>query len=127
LLIWDDGSTDDSVDIATHYAQQDKRLRLVAAPHQGQTRSLKQAIAQTTAPYLGWVDSDDLLAPTALEETVTLLEQHPTIGLVYTDYTVIDKQGKISAHYILRHRQQCPLLMLHFSACIAQYIAFNLD
>lgn len=93
LLLWDDGSTDDSVAIATHYAQQDKRLRVVAATHQGTAPTLKAAIAQTTAPYVGWVDSDDLLAPTALAETIAILKAHPHVGLVYTDYEVIDAQG----------------------------------
>lgn len=93
LLIWDDGSSDDSVAIATHYAQQDKRIRVVAAVHQGQTLSLISAIAQTTAPYVGWVDSDDLLAPTALADTLAILNANPQVGLVYTDYEVIDEQG----------------------------------
>jgi len=35
LLIWDDGSTDKSVPIANSYAQKDKRVRVVAAPHTG--------------------------------------------------------------------------------------------
>jgi glycosyltransferase involved in cell wall biosynthesis len=93
LLLWDDGSTDNSVEIATRYAQRDKRIHVVAAAHQGQTRSLKRAIAQTTAPYVGWVDSDDLLTPTALEDTLAILNTHPQVGLVYTDYEVINEQG----------------------------------
>jgi glycosyltransferase involved in cell wall biosynthesis len=95
LLIWDDGSADNSVAIATHYAQYDKRIRVVAATHQGQTRSLKAAIAQTSAPYVAWVDSDDLLAPTALAETVKILNANPSVGLVYTDYHVIDANGTL--------------------------------
>lgn len=95
LLLWDDGSTDDSVAIATHYAERDKRIRVVAAPHQGQTLSLKSAIAQTTAPYVGWVDSDDWLAPTALAETVAVLNANPNVGLVYTNYQVINAEGTV--------------------------------
>lgn len=95
LLLWDDGSTDDSVAIATHYAQRDKRIRVVAAAHQGQTGSLKAAIAQTTGTYVGWVDSDDLLAPTALAETVAVLNANPKVGLVYTNYQVINAEGTV--------------------------------
>jgi glycosyltransferase involved in cell wall biosynthesis len=93
LLIWDDGSTDNSLAIARHYANQDDRIRIIAAPHQGIAPALKGAIASTTAPYLGWVDSDDLLAPTALEQTIAILDTHPDIGMVYTDYQVIDADG----------------------------------
>ena len=84
LLIWDDGSTDRSVEIARNAAQNDPRVRVVAAEHRGQTRSLQAAIAQTTCPYFGWVDSDDLLAPTALSETAAVLDARPEVGLVYT-------------------------------------------
>jgi glycosyltransferase involved in cell wall biosynthesis len=33
LLIWDDGSTDNSIEIAQHYARQDSRIHLLASPH----------------------------------------------------------------------------------------------
>jgi glycosyltransferase involved in cell wall biosynthesis len=72
LLIWDDGSSDASVAIAQDYARPDRRLRLIEARHQGQAHALKAAIAQTTGQYLGWLDSDDLLERTTLEETVEM-------------------------------------------------------
>jgi cellulose synthase/poly-beta-1,6-N-acetylglucosamine synthase-like glycosyltransferase len=44
---------------------------------------------------VGWVDSDDVLAPTALRETVAVFQAQPAVGLVYTNYQVIDEQGHI--------------------------------
>jgi glycosyltransferase involved in cell wall biosynthesis len=35
LLIWDDGSTDHSVEIAQQYSQKDQRIQVVAAKHKG--------------------------------------------------------------------------------------------
>jgi glycosyltransferase involved in cell wall biosynthesis len=95
LLIWDDGSIDNSVAIAQHYAEQDSRIRVVAAPHQGRAPALKAAVAATTGTYLGFVDSDDLLAETAIQDTVAILDQKPHIGLVYTDYVVMDANGVV--------------------------------
>jgi glycosyltransferase involved in cell wall biosynthesis len=95
LILWDDHSTDDSLAMARHYASLDPRIRAVAGLHQGQTRSLKAAFAMTTGSYLGWVDSDDLLAPTALAETIAHLDANPHIGLVYTDYLCIDDTNQI--------------------------------
>lgn len=95
LLIWDDGSTDNSVEIAESYAKHDGRVRVIAAEHQGIAPALKAAILQMTGRYLGWVDSDDALAPTALEQTIALLNAHPNVGMVYTNYEVIDEQGKV--------------------------------
>ncbi|MFP4104117.1 glycosyltransferase family 2 protein, partial [Coleofasciculus sp.] len=80
VIVWDDGSTDGSVAIAQDYAKRDPRVRVIAAEHQGRGISLKCAIAQTTGSYIGWVDSDDRLAPTALAETVAILDTQPDVG-----------------------------------------------
>jgi glycosyltransferase involved in cell wall biosynthesis len=93
LLLWNDGSTDNSLHIAQHVTQQDPRIKVFSAPHQGRVLALQSAHAQAQGEYLGWIDSDDLLAPTALEETVAILETNPQIGLVYSDYLVIDENG----------------------------------
>ncbi|MFM7363564.1 MAG: CHAT domain-containing protein [Cuspidothrix sp.] len=98
LLIWDDGSTDSSPEIAHQYAKQDNRVRVIVAEHLGQTLALKSAISNTTSPYIGWVDSDDLLAPTALKETASVLDQKPDIGWVYTDYLDIDENDTILSY-----------------------------
>ncbi|MFS0519770.1 CHAT domain-containing protein [Nostoc sp. UIC 10607] len=95
LLIWDDGSTDGSVAIAKGYAQQDGRVRVVQAHHQGVAAACKAAINQTSGTYIGIVDSDDILAPTALAQTATALNRHPETGFLYTDYLNIDPDGKV--------------------------------
>jgi glycosyltransferase involved in cell wall biosynthesis len=94
LIVWDDGSTDGSLAIAQHYAQTDERVRAVAAEHQGRVFSLRDAHAEAIGAYVGWVDSDDLLMPTALAETSAVLDTRPEIGMVYTDYRNIDGTGQ---------------------------------
>ncbi|WP_192924989.1 glycosyltransferase [Sodalinema gerasimenkoae] len=93
LLIWDDGSSDDSLDIARSQAAQDERVRVIAAPHQGRGEALKAAISATTGDYLGWIDRDDILLPNALERTAAILNENPQVGMVYSDYLDIDSQG----------------------------------
>ena len=95
LIIWDDGSTDKSVEIASQYAEKDKRIKLIAAKHQGFSNSLKSAFSICSGKYIGWVDSDDIVAPTALAETAKILDSNPDTGLVYTDYLLIDKDSKV--------------------------------
>lgn len=93
LIIWDDGSTDGSLELARGYAEKDQRIRVIAAPHQGRVQSLFDAHALAQGEYLAWVDSDDVLAPTALEETIAILDADKAIGMVYSNYEVIDEQG----------------------------------
>lgn len=95
LLIVDDGSTDGSPAIAQRFAERDPRVRAVLAEHRGLTPTLRDALAQTTAPYLGWIDSDDRLAPTALAETSAVLDARPEIGWVYTDYQTMNEAGEV--------------------------------
>ncbi|GAB4342531.1 MAG: CHAT domain-containing protein [Leptolyngbyaceae cyanobacterium] len=95
LLIWDDGSTDGSVELAQAYARQDARVRVVSAEHRGRVAALSAAIAQTQGTYLGWLDSDDFLHPEALAQTVEVLEANRAIGMVYTDYFDVDEQGQV--------------------------------
>jgi filamentous hemagglutinin family protein len=98
LLVWDDGSSDRSLSIAQLYACKDSRVRVVAAEHQGNGAALKQAIAQTNGRYIGWVDSDDLLAPTALVETTQVLERESDVGMAYTSYLDIDERDNIVSY-----------------------------
>jgi glycosyltransferase involved in cell wall biosynthesis len=95
LILWDDGSTDRSAAIAQDYANQDPRITLIQQPNQGPAQVLNAAIALGRAPYIGWVDSDDLLAPQALAVTAAILDQYASVGLVYGRYQEIDRQGNL--------------------------------
>jgi glycosyltransferase involved in cell wall biosynthesis len=95
LIIWDDGSSDRSIEIAQRYAQQDTRIQFIAAEHRGRGQALWAAHTKATGNYIGWLDSDDLLAPTALAKTSAILDTHPEIGVVYTNYFVIDQNNWI--------------------------------
>ncbi|GAB4459666.1 MAG: hypothetical protein OHK0037_05510 [Elainellaceae cyanobacterium] len=95
LLVWDDGSTDGSLAIAQQFAAADRRVRVMAGSHGGAAAARKAAIAHTTGRYIGCLDSDDRLAPTALAETVALLEAQPDTGMVYTQYRVMDEAGAV--------------------------------
>src|SRR5205814_6059577 len=69
LIVWDDGSSDDTVAIAKKAAGGDRRVRVVAADHAGVSKSINAAARASTGKYFGWVDSDDALATTALAQT----------------------------------------------------------
>ncbi|BAY19016.1 filamentous hemagglutinin outer membrane protein [Anabaenopsis circularis NIES-21] len=120
LLIWDDGSTDNSLAIAREYEECDRRVRVISGKdNMGAARALKAAIAQTRGKYIGWVDSDDLLAPTALAETASVLDVKPHIGWVYTDYLDIDENNTI-----LSYGYRC-LVAYSREALLNQFMTFH--
>jgi len=94
VILWNDGSTDNSEEIAREIAEMDSRFRLFGGERIGHVQSLVRACAEAQGRYIGILDSDDLLEPTALEETAAVLESRPDIGMVYTDHVVIDGNGQ---------------------------------
>ena len=95
LIVWDDGSTDGTVTAARAAAGDDRRVRVIASDHRGIAPSLNAAIRQSSGQYVGWVDSDDVLAPAALAETAAVLDANPFVGMVYTSYVVMDEAGEV--------------------------------
>jgi len=106
LIIVDDGSTDQAPDIAEQLARDDQRssgrdrVTVERAGAIGRFAALRRAheIAEQLAPkaLLGWVDSDDLLVDTALEETIAYLTNQPACGMVYTQHLLIDENTRLS-------------------------------
>jgi glycosyltransferase involved in cell wall biosynthesis len=92
LLVMDDGSKDRSADIVA--AIDDPRIVLVRLPASGgPSRPRNIAIARARAPYVAFLDSDDLLCPDTLSASANALESNPSAGLTFTDYESIDAAG----------------------------------
>lgn len=87
LIIWDDGSKDQSLDIARHYSRKypDKIKVFIheGGANQGQENTRNAAIKKASGKYLGLLDSDDFYLPRKLELLVGLLERNPQAGLAY--------------------------------------------
>lgn len=94
LIIWDDGSTDGSTEIARSYTERDPRITYQYGSNRGMYQALSSGLELTTAPLLGWVDSDDRLRPECLAKTVAILDAKPEAGMVYTDHWMMDETGK---------------------------------
>ncbi len=93
LIVWDDGSTDNTLAIARAHAADDPRIRVFAGEPHGRRAALVDAHAQARGTYLGWLDADDSLAPEALARTHAVIERTGGV-LVYTDHIVVGADGK---------------------------------
>ena len=95
LIIWDDGSTDNSLSIAKKYARIDSRIKVFSRENRGQASAMSDAIALGHSKYVAQLDSDDLLHPEALNLAVTVLDKDANIGMVYSDHLMIDAEGNV--------------------------------
>ena len=74
VIVVDDGSTDNSIDIATHFCESDPRFILLKSPHGGVSKARNTGIDISRGKYLGFVDADDCLHPEALESLLRVLD-----------------------------------------------------
>jgi glycosyltransferase involved in cell wall biosynthesis len=95
VILFDDGSSDRSVEIAEQYALQDSRIKLVASPHIGRIPALIAASALVTGEYACVVDSDDWISLNAIADTAAVLDSRPEIGMAYTNCMLVDSLGSI--------------------------------
>jgi len=67
VIAVDDGSTDESSQILADRAKLDPRLKVLRQDNAGQAAARNKALAQSTAPWICFVDSDDRIHPQMLE------------------------------------------------------------
>jgi glycosyltransferase involved in cell wall biosynthesis len=84
VLIIDDASTDDSLEIASRLAAEDPRVSVLHhEQNKGHIASYNEGLAWAAGAYTVLLSADDLLAPGSLRRATALLEAHPAVGFVY--------------------------------------------
>lgn len=81
IMILDDGSTDDTLDVVA--ACNDPRVRLVRDElHRGLAARLNQGIDLARGKFIARMDADDVAFPERIQEQVRYLESHPEVDLL---------------------------------------------
>lgn len=100
LIIVNDCSTDGSAEIMEAYAAKDERISVVHNQENLKLpKSLNAGFSQAKGVYYTWTSDDNLLKPEMLATLVDAMEQEDSLGLVYSDYTGIDENGKETGLY----------------------------
>jgi glycosyltransferase involved in cell wall biosynthesis len=73
-VVVDDGSTDRSGQVADEWAAREPRIRVVHTPNGGLGAARNVGLRHVRGDYLAFLDSDDVLPPTALASLVASLE-----------------------------------------------------
>jgi cellulose synthase/poly-beta-1,6-N-acetylglucosamine synthase-like glycosyltransferase len=84
VVVVDDASTDDSLAIARRIADADPRVRALANDANcGAVETFNRGLSAARGEFLVRLDADDLLTPGALARAVAVMQQTPSVGLVY--------------------------------------------
>ena len=93
VLIFEDGSTDNSVEVVSSFLK-DERFQLVAwKPNKGLGHGIIVALERIRGEYGVLIAADDELKPDYLKRRLALMEQHPEIAMIHGAAEFIDESG----------------------------------
>lgn len=94
LIIVDDCSKDNSLNIAKDYASKDSRIKVIAnKKNKKLPATLNVGFKEAKGKYFTWSSDDNLYHKDAIKKMIDVLDNDKKIGLVYADYTHIDYNG----------------------------------
>ncbi len=93
MLVFDDGSTDGSLEIIRRYARYDPRIRVSCRRHRGLVQVLNEGIADARADLVARMDADDVALPHRLLDQVEFLRNRHDLVVLGGQVEMIDTHG----------------------------------
>lgn len=86
LIIVDDGSSDNSIEIIKSFCKKDERIKLFCHEN-NQNKGLKETILlglkNATGEWIAFLESDDVFDPDNLQKKVEISQKHPEVKLIF--------------------------------------------
>jgi len=102
FIIFNDGSTDNTLGIINDFADQDKRIRLIDQKNIGLTKTLVKGVNLAKGQYVARMDADDISDVKRLEIQLDFMDRNINCGMVGSWISTIDANGfeirKIKLH-----------------------------
>ena len=99
IIIIDDGSSDNSLDIISEY-ESDVSI-VVKGKNRGQGLAIHNGFEKSSGQIIGWIASDDMLLPGALSRVSSAYSKNKSAdGLYYGGFEIIDTQGNTQEKYL---------------------------
>ena len=92
MIIVDDGSSDNSVEIIQKIIAQDSRIKLIQKENGGSASARNLALSIAQGEYIQFLDSDDTIENKKLERQITLMEKED-LDVSYSDWCFVLPDG----------------------------------
>lgn len=94
LLLVDDGSTDNTIQIVEDFKQKYTNIKLLQnSTNLGAAKSRNKGIFEAKGDYIAFLDADDLWKPIKLDLQIQFMETHKC-DVSFSSYEQIDESGK---------------------------------
>lgn len=91
VIVVDDGSTDATPEILREFG---KRIRYIRQENKGPAGALNKGMRVAQGELVAWLGADDMYLPGMVNYQVSKFQEDPSLALVYTDWIMIDAQGR---------------------------------
>jgi glycosyltransferase involved in cell wall biosynthesis len=95
-IVCDGGSSDGTLRQLASYGDS---LTLVSEPDTGQAAAINKGIQRTSGEIIGWLNSDDVYCPGAIETVASVFAAHPEVDVVYGDADLLDENDVVLRPY----------------------------
>ena len=85
-IIINDGSSDNTRDVALSLAAEDSRVRYLEQPNRGLARARNRGLDEARGQYIQFLDADDIIAPNKFELQLQALSTTNELALSYSNY-----------------------------------------
>jgi glycosyltransferase involved in cell wall biosynthesis len=98
LIVSDDGSTDQTLEIIKQYSNNFQEFKLVSGPKNGPSKNFFALLKLSTKEYVALADQDDIWDPTHLANSIKRIKEDPTIPVLsYTSVRELNNNtGKVT-------------------------------
>ena len=93
LIIVDDGSRDNSVEIIKEYVKSDSRIKLYQhenASNKGLAESIKLGLSKCSNEWVVFLESDDILTNDSIKKRFEVIQNNSSIDLVFSIWKLLE-------------------------------------
>lgn len=93
IIVVDDGSTDNSVDVVENLLKRHKNIQLIKQVNMGGSSARNTGIDHASGEYIYFLDADDIIFPNTISILVRAIEENES-DIAIGAFQMIDKGGK---------------------------------
>ena len=102
MIVIDDGSKDNSVEVIKSYCEKDSRIKLFqheGGVNKGLIETIKLGIEKSQGEWIVFLESDDTITPDYLEEKLKITTENPDVKLIYNDINLFGEEQAVKEMY----------------------------